>query len=109
MLGPERARDAAGLVELGAAVIGEISYRERLHAAFATLLAQIDHLRGDAAGVETAGEEHAHRHVRHQPRFGCVLDPLPEVTRDLRVAARVRRVGELALPVAPDLQLALFI
>ena len=109
MLGPQRAGHAARLVQLGAAVVGQVPHRERLHPALSPRLAQIDHLRGDAARIEAAGEEHAHRHVCHQPRLGRVLEALPQLERQLGLVPAVGLVGELTLPEAADPQRTLLV
>ena len=109
VLRAEHVGHPAGLVQLGAAVVGAVADRERLHFALAALLAQVDELRGDAARVQPSGEEDAEGHVGHEPRLGGVPEPVPQLVPELAVAARVGRVGELALPVAPDLQLAVLV
>ena len=107
MIGAERARHAARLIELGGSVLGEVSDREALHLRSAALGAQVDHVRGDGARVEPAGEEHAERNVAHEADFGRVPQPFPEVLGQVAVVAALVRRGRVdRLPVAPDGELA---
>src|SRR5204863_10045986 len=65
--------------------------------------AQIDHVSGDGARVEPAGEEHPEGDVAHEADLGRVAEPLPEVLRQIAVVAgRVGRGRVDRLPVTPD-------
>ena len=103
VIGAERTRHPSRLIQLGGSVLGEIAHREALYLRSAAFLAQIDHVGGDGARVEPAGEEHPERNVAHEADPGRVAEPPPEVLRQIAiVAALVRRGWIDRLPVAPD-------
>ena len=63
------------------------------------------HQRGDRAAVDAAGQEHAERHVAHQPQPDRLLEQRAEPLDDVVGAARavdVRLRRRRDVPVPPD-------
>ena len=105
VLGAERAGDAARLLQFTRAVLLLVADRKTFHATFASLAAQVDHLRSDDAGVEAAGKEDADRHVGHQANLHRLASAAPELLCQFVVAAGVGLGRKDGVPVAAHAQL----
>ena len=109
VVGVQRARHAPRLVQLRRTVLGEVADRKALHPLAAALPAQVHHVGRDRRGVEPAREEHAERHVGHQPDPDRVAHALPQLPGELVVRALIRLGREEAMPVAANGKLALLV